>query len=113
VEDRQSRRGVTDQRGCGPIHGAGKTRRAGGEDHESGTALEDGNIARAAGGHHGLGEYHRLEPEPFRFGNEVLALSVTWIPTSVKGEPGGPIRNGMTYIVRPRIEPAKILERRS
>jgi hypothetical protein len=44
---------------------------------------------------------------------EELTLSVTWIPTLVKGEPGGPIRNGMTYIVRPCIAPAKILERRS
>src|ERR1700752_17341 len=33
------------------------------------------------------------------------AESVSWTPTKEIGEPSGPIENGTTYIVRPRIEP--------
>ena len=32
--------------------------------------------------------------------------SVSWTPTWLLSEPSGPIENGTTYIVRPRIEPA-------
>ena len=31
--------------------------------------------------------------------------SVSWTPTWLLSEPSGPIENGTTYIVRPRIEP--------
>ncbi len=31
--------------------------------------------------------------------------SVNWTPNCEIGDPSGPIQNGMTYIVRPRIEP--------
>src|SRR3954452_25300159 len=34
------------------------------------------------------------------------AESVSWIPISAIGEPSGPMLNGTTYIVRPRIAPA-------
>ena len=32
---------------------------------------------------------------------------MTWTPSRESGEPSGPIENGMTYIVRPRMAPAK------
>ncbi|MNW56253.1 hypothetical protein D3C74_339610 [compost metagenome] len=32
--------------------------------------------------------------------------SVTWMPTCEMGPPTGPIENGTTYMVRPRIEPS-------
>ena len=35
-------------------------------------------------------------------------LSVSSTPILLNGEPTGPIEKGITYIVRPRIEPAKI-----
>ena len=35
-------------------------------------------------------------------------LSVSSTPILLNGEPTGPIEKGMTYIVRPFIEPAKI-----
>ncbi len=34
-------------------------------------------------------------------------LSLTMTPTRLSGEPAGPIRYGMTYMVRPRMPPAK------
>ena len=40
-------------------------------------------------------------------------LSVTWTPTRLKGEPGGPMRKGMTYIVRPAMDPSRIFPSRS
>ena len=33
--------------------------------------------------------------------------SVNSTPTRASGEPGGPMRNGTTYMVRPRIAPAR------
>jgi len=33
--------------------------------------------------------------------------SVSWMPTLARGEPGGPMRKGTTYMVRPRMQPAK------
>ena len=35
-------------------------------------------------------------------------LSVSSTPILLKGEPTGPIENGITYIVRPFMEPLKI-----
>ena len=32
---------------------------------------------------------------------------MSWTPTSEIGEPSGPIENGTTYIVRPRMLPSK------
>ena len=33
---------------------------------------------------------------------------MSWTPISAIGEPSGPIENGTTYIVRPRMQPANI-----
>ena len=35
-------------------------------------------------------------------------LSVSSTPILLNGDPTGPIENGITYIVRPRIDPWKI-----
>ena len=40
-------------------------------------------------------------------------LTFVCTPTLLKAEPSGPMRKGMTYMVRPRIAPVKILARRS
>ena len=40
-------------------------------------------------------------------------LSVTCTPTRLDGEPGGPMRKGMTYMVRPAMDASRTLPRRS
>src|SRR5689334_19941862 len=41
-----------------------------------------------------------------RIEQATYAESVSWTPTYEIGEPSGPIENGTTYIVRPRIDPS-------
>src|SRR5262245_32980406 len=41
------------------------------------------------------------------------AESVSWTPIWEIGDPSGPIENGTTYIVRPRMQPEKSLPRAS
>jgi hypothetical protein len=40
-----------------------------------------------------------------RIDTATYAESVSWTPTCAIGDPSGPIENGTTYIVRPRIDP--------
>ena len=43
-----------------------------------------------------------------RIETATYAESVSWMPISAIGEPSGPMLNGTTYIVRPRIAPANL-----
>ena len=43
-----------------------------------------------------------------RIDTATYAESVSWMPISAIGEPSGPMLNGTTYIVRPRIAPANL-----